>query len=120
MTCQKGRFPPERRLNTPAQYQAVFASGQRSSDTQFIILARPNGSDLPRLGFAIARSRIPRAVARNRLKRAVREYFRRHQDSIGGLDIVVMAQSRATPGDRTALRASLQQHWRKLAQCNAS
>lgn len=120
MTCPKGRYPPERRLNTPAQFQAVFASGRRYSDSQFIILARPNGLDRARLGFAIARSRIPRAVARNRLKRVVREHFRVHQDAVGGLDLVVMAQSKTTTGDRAALRASLRQHWRKLGQCASS
>lgn len=120
MTCPEGRFPPTSRLSTPADFKAVFASGRRFSDSQFIILARPNGTRYPRLGFAVARSRIPLAVARNRLKRVVREYFRSHRDSLGGVDIVVMAQSKATVFDREALRASLQKHWKKIAPCAIS
>lgn len=120
MTCTGQRFSPGRRLSTQADYQAVFSSGRRSSDSQFIILALPNGTQNSRLGFAIARSRIPRAVARNRLKRVVREFFRTHHDDLGGLDLVVMAQSKATVRDRAALRASLQRHWLKLVPCAQS
>ena len=81
------------------------------------MLARVNGLQRPRLGFAIARSRIRSAVARNRLKRIVREYFRTHQHLFGGLDVVVMAQARAEVKDTEKLRASLQKHWQKVAPC---
>ncbi len=117
MTCATGRFPPASRLRTPADFKAVFASSQRSSDSQFIILARVNGLQHPRLGFAIARSRIRSAVARNRLKRIVREYFRTHQDLFGGVDLVVMAQARADVNDSGKLKASLQKHSQKVATC---
>lgn len=120
MTCATGRFPPASRLRAPADFKAVFASSQRSSDSQFIILARANDLQLPRLGFAIARSRIPGAVARNRLKRIVREYFRTHQNRLGGVDMVVMAQAKADVKDSTKLRASLHQHWKKVALCAKS
>ena len=120
MTCATGLFPPASRLRTPADFKAVFASSQRSSDSQFIILARVNGLPRPRLGFAIARNRIPAAVARNRLKRIVREYFRTHQDSLGGVDMIVMAQARADVNNSHKLRASLQKHWHKAALCAPS
>jgi ribonuclease P protein component len=120
VSCPEGPFPPTSRLTTPADFKAVFAAGRRFSDSQFIILARPNGTQCPRLGFAVARNRIPLAVARNRLKRVVRDYFRTHQDGLGGVDIVVMAQSKATVRDPEALRASLQRHWKKIAPCAIS
>ena len=120
MTCATGRFPPASRLRTPADFKAVFASSQRSSDSQFIILARVNGLQRPRLGFAIARSRIRSAVARNRLKRIVREFFRAHQDGFGGVDLVVMAQARADVKDSEKLRASLQRHLQKVTPCASS
>lgn len=98
----------------------MFTTGRRYSDSQFIILARPNGTQCPRLGFAIARNRIPLAVARNRVKRVVREYFRVHQESLGGVDIVVMAHARASVRDAEVLRASLRTHWKKIAPCASS
>lgn len=115
MSCPEGRFPPASRLRTPAEFKAVFSSGRKSSDTHFVILARPNGTPCPRLGFAIARSRIPRATARNRVKRVVREYFRAHQAALGGVDIVVMAHPRAAAGEARALRDSLEKHWKRMA-----
>ena len=120
MTCPTGGFPPARRLLTPADFKAVFASSQRSSDSQFIILARANGLPYPRLGFAIARNRIPSAVARNRLKRIVREFFRMHQENLGGVDLVVMAQAKADVKDPVKLRESLRKHWSKVALCAQS
>ena len=117
MTCATGRFPPASRLLTPADFKAVFDSSRRFSDSQLIILVRLNGLQRPRLGFAVARNRIRSAVARNRLKRIVREYFRTHQDLFGGMDVVVMAQSRATVNDPEKLRASLRKHVQKVATC---
>jgi len=115
VTCATGRFPPASRLRTPADFKAVFAFSQRSSDSQFVILARVNGLQRPRLGFAIARNRIRSAVVRNRLKRIVREYFRTHQDQFGGVDLVVMAQARVDVNDSEKLWASLQKHSQKVA-----
>jgi len=117
VTCATGRFPPASRLRTSADFKAVFASSQRSSDSQFTILACANGLQCPRLGFAIARSRIRSAVVRNRLKRIVREYFRTHRELFGAVDMVVMAQSRADVNDSEKLRASLRKHSEKVAAC---
>ncbi|MBI1731884.1 MAG: ribonuclease P protein component [Gammaproteobacteria bacterium] len=120
VTCATGRFPPGRRLRTPAAFKAVFASGRRSSDSQLVVLSRPNGLAHPRLGLAISRSRIGAAVLRNRLKRVVREYFRSHQPEVGGVDLVVLAQSGVEVMDSAKLRASLERHWKRVALCAQS
>jgi ribonuclease P protein component len=120
VTCPTGRFPPASRLRTAADFKAVFSAGQRSSDPHFTILTRPNGTQRPRLGFAIARSRIPRAVTRNRLKRIVRESFRTAQDGLGGIDLVVMAKPAAGTQERARLRASLNRLWKRIVTCAPS
>jgi ribonuclease P protein component len=115
-----GGFPPARRLSTPADFKAVFASARRSSDSQLVILARENGLAHARLGFAISTGRVRTAVLRNRLKRLVREYFRSHQDELGGVDLVVLAQPGVSVADAARVRESLEKHWKKVAQCASS
>lgn len=107
------------RLTRPSDFQAVFKNGRRFSDSQFVILVRPNGLEHARLGLAISRRYLPTAVARNRVKRIVRESFRRHRSELPPVDLVVLAQrdTRAAPGAQ--LSASLARHWKKIAPCNA-
>ena len=87
----------------------------------FVVLARPNGMGLARLGFAISAKRLHSAVRRNTVKRVVRESFRRWQDRLCGLDLVVMTQRHVDARNRELLRGSIQRHWEKLAQrCGSS
>lgn len=75
----------------------------------------------PRIGLAIAKKIIRKAVHRNVIKRVARESFRLQQQTLGGLDIVVLARKEAldTPVDR--LRMSLEKHWLKLvSKCATS
>lgn len=81
-----------------------------------LVLARDNGLQRPRLGLAIARSKIPRASGRNRVKRIIRESFRRHQQELKGLDLVVLARTNLTHIDNQALFQSLATHWRRQQQ----
>jgi ribonuclease P protein component len=82
-----------------------------------VILSRANGRDYARLGLAISRRHIVSAVKRNRVKRVVRESFRRHRDTLRGLDIVVVAQAATGAADKRTLAMSLARHWKKLATC---
>jgi len=74
-----------------------------------------NGLEGARLGLAIARRHIASAVRRNTVKRVIRESFRLHRATLGGLDIVVMAKAGAAGADKRALAGSLARHWKKLA-----
>lgn len=82
----------------------------------FTILYRPNGTQEPRLGLAIGKKNCRLATQRNRLKRVIRESFRHHRDSLGGIDIVVMNQAAAAGRTNRQLFDSLDKHWR---QCQA-
>lgn len=105
------QFGRDRRLTSPADYQRVFDNARRSADNLVLVLARDNNLQQARLGMAIARSKIPRASARNRVKRVIRESFRRHQQNLSGLDLVVLVRTNLSATDNRALFQSLEAHW---------
>jgi ribonuclease P protein component len=113
-------FPSQLRLKKPADYKKVFAKPVKSSDAYFTLLAIKNDLDHPRLGLAIAKKIIKKAVHRNMIKRAVRENFRIQQDSLGNLDIVVLARREAVDVPQELLRKSLEKHWLRLVSRCAS
>jgi ribonuclease P protein component len=120
VTKHNFNFPPQLRLNKPAEYKKVFAKPVKSSDMYFTLLAIKNDFDHPRLGLAIAKKIIKKAVHRNMIKRAVRESFRIQQDSFGNLDIVVLARREAVDAPLELLRKSLERHWLRLVSRCAS
>ena len=113
-------FSPQLRLKKPAEYKKVFARPVKSSDTYFTLLAIKNDFDHPRLGLAIAKKNIKKAIHRNVIKRAVRENFRMQQQSLGNLDIVVLARREAVDVPQELLRKSLEKHWLRLVSRCAS
>jgi ribonuclease P protein component len=113
-------FPPQLRLKKPAEYKKVFAKPVKSSDTYFTLLAIKNDFDHPRLGLAIAKKNIRKAIHRNVIKRAVRENFRLQQQSLGNMDIVVLARREAVDAPLELLRKSLEKHWLRLVSRCAS
>ncbi len=120
MTEQNFCFPPQLRLKKPAEYKKVFAKPVKSSDTYFTLLAITNDFDHPRLGLAIAKKNIRKAVDRNVIKRVVRENFRIQQQSLGNIDIVVLARREALDASPELLRKSLEKHWLRLVSRCAS
>ena len=114
MIEQNFNFPSELRLKKPAEYKKVFAKPVKSSDTYFTLLAIKNDFDHPRLGLAIAKKNIRKAVHRNVIKRAVRENFRIQQESLGNIDVVVLARREAVDVPQELLRKSLEKHWLRL------
>jgi ribonuclease P protein component len=105
-------FPRSHRLLRPEQFAAVMKRGRRHRDELFTLYYLNNNFGHARLGLAVSRKAAPRAVDRNRLRRQVRESFRHHQQEFAGLDIVVMAQARATRSNNALLRAALAEHWK--------
>jgi ribonuclease P protein component len=83
-------------------------------DAAVVVLARPNGLSYPRLGLAIGRKVVHAAVTRNRLKRLIRESFRRHQRTLGHLDIVVWVRKDLVDPVATAFGHTLDGYWQQL------
>ncbi|NOT13035.1 MAG: ribonuclease P protein component [Methylococcaceae bacterium] len=113
-------FPSQLRLKKPAEYKKVFAKPVKSTDQYFTLLAIRNDFDHPRLGLAIAKKNIKKAVHRNVIKRTIRENFRRQQQRLGNIDIVVLARKEAVEAPLELLRKSLEKHWLKLVTRCAS
>lgn len=68
--------------------------------------------------MVVSRRVSPRAVDRNRIKRQIREDFRLSVTELDDLDYVVVARSAVLKETGAAIRASLQQHWKRLnKQC---
>jgi ribonuclease P protein component len=87
------RFLSRQRLQTGAEFDAVFKRGVRLNGRLFLLVAAPNGRTFDRLGLAVSR-RVGGSVERNRARRLLRESFRRLPHAGGpGVDLVVVARA---------------------------
>lgn len=108
-------FGRKLRLLTASDFKAVFGQADyKVSCAQLLILAINNGDKTPRLGMVIAKKHVRLANSRNRLKRLIRESFRRHQQLLGGLDIVILARSGADSLDNESFTRLLEKLWQDL------
>ena len=104
----------QHRLSRSRNFTRVFQGGRRSVDRFFTVLYRVNDSGYSRLGFAISRKRVGKAVARNRIRRLVRESFRHNRQTLGSVDIVILARETVPTASNPELRQSIEQHWSRL------
>ena len=108
-------FPITLRLTTSAQYQAVFDhSDYRVTSGPFLLLARHNHLNFPRLGLIVSKKNISLAVQRNRIKRLLREFYRRQNKDVRGLDIIIMVRGGVDGFDTQAVLRRLLSLWEKL------
>lgn len=103
-----------------AAYGRVFKKAKRSKDKLFTVLYGANEQPRARLGLAVAKKNCKRAVDRNRIKRLIRESFRKHQDKLAGMDIVVLNQAATHKANNKALLDSLAGHWRRCPDFDGS
>ncbi|WEK33258.1 MAG: ribonuclease P protein component [Candidatus Pseudomonas phytovorans] len=110
-------FSREKRLLTPRHFKAVFDSPTgKVPGKNLLILARENGLDHPRLGLVIGKKSVKLAVQRNRLKRLMRDSFRLHQQSLAGLDIVIVARKGLGDVENPELHQHFGKLWKRLAR----
>jgi ribonuclease P protein component len=110
------RFTRRSRLADKPSFSRVFKKAGRSRDKMFTVLYRSNGAQKSRLGLAIGKKNCRLATGRNRLKRLIRESFRRQQETLPGLDIVVLNQPAAARANNGELFDSLETHWKTCCQ----
>ena len=88
-------FRASQRLSRSRDYQAVYQRGMRKVRGPLMIVARPNGSEVSRLGLSVGR-RVGGAITRNRIKRLLRESFRLSQHELPpGYDLVINVRPHA-------------------------
>jgi ribonuclease P protein component len=101
-------------------FDAAYARGRRTASDFFVVVARANTADGPRLGLAVATKAVGNSVQRNRIRRLIRESFRLRQRELPAWDLVVSARKRARGVASAELRASLDALWDKVKQQCAS
>jgi ribonuclease P protein component len=80
----------ERRLRKSSDFAAARRHGRSWADPLLVLIARRNGADVSRVGFAVGR-RVGNAVVRNRIKRRLRT-LTRPVDIADGWDLVFIAR----------------------------
>lgn len=108
-------FGKSMRLLSSSDFQNVFDDAPlRTSHQHFLLLARRNQLNVPRLGLVIAKKHIRLAVDRNRMKRLIRETFRVKQQQLIGIDVIVLARKGMNDVANTALIEQLNGQWQRL------
>jgi len=109
------RFPRQARLLKPAEFKRVFANPPlRFSAGEILLLATSGESPSPRLGVVAPKKACRLATGRNRFKRQVRESYRLRQDSLGRLDIIILARNGIADLDNAGIRQRLDTLWTRL------
>lgn len=78
-------LPKRRRLHARAEFQKVYAEGQRYDGRLLAAFLRKNELSEHRLGVTASTKAIGKSVDRNRTKRLLRELFRRSGVELMGL-----------------------------------
>lgn len=111
----KWAFGKSLRLLSSNDFQSVFNDAPfRASHQHFLVLARANHLDRPRLGLVIAKKHVRLAVQRNRIKRLIRESFRLQQQSLAGIDVIVLARKGMGELPSAAITKQLNQQWQRV------
>ena len=97
------RFPQSIRLRKRKDFLRVQDQGIKVSVAPLLALALKNSLNVTRLGITVS-SKVGNAVLRNRIRRRLREIFRKRRHWLPeGLDLVLIATSRARTADFESL-----------------
>ena len=108
-------FGKSLRLLSSGDFKSVFDDAPfRASHRHFLILARANQLPVPRLGLVISKKSIRLAVNRNRVKRLIRESFRLRQESLAGLDVIVLSRTGMDELSNADISKQLDQQWQRI------
>ena len=79
-------LPKRCRLSARAEFQKIYAAGQRYDGRLMAAFLRKNELDYHRLGVTASTKAVGKSVDRNRARRLLRELFRRSGDELNGLE----------------------------------
>jgi len=108
-------FPRRVRLLTARDYKSVFDDAPfRASSQELLVLARRSDHPHARMGVVVSKKNCRLATARNRFKRLVRESFRLNQNSLEGLDIIVLARKGIGTHSNQDITRLLTHSWNRI------
>ena len=106
----------DHKLSESEDFQRVFKQNKSLRDRYWLILYRPNGLEVGRLGTAVSKKNVNKAVKRNRIKRIIRETFRKNREELAGVDIVVLVRQGICEKSNRELNDAIIKQWQRLAQ----
>ena len=109
-------LPKQCRLLKPGEFTATMKQGARIRDDLFSVFSVVNQGGPGRIGITVSRRVSLKAVIRNRIKRHVRESFRKNQDTLAGLDMVIIANNKAATASAGNIRTALGKIWEKTTR----
>ena len=111
------RFCGHHKLKNATDFSSVFNEATcKQYGGSILLLAKPSGAPVNRLGMIVAKRYIRRAVDRNKIKRVMREVFRNQSafPVTNCLDIVLLVRGRVSQGGAGSLYKNLELLLNKL------
>lgn len=101
-------------LKENRDFRRLYSRGKYAACSTLVLYWRPNRLDHNRLGITVS-TKLGHAVVRNKIRRRIREICRLHgQQLCQGIDLIVVARSRAPQVDYWKLDRDFQKMARKL------
>lgn len=95
-------------------FRRLYSKGKFAACSTLVIYWRPNGQKHNRLGLTVS-TKLGHAVVRNKIRRRLREIYRLHEEAFQkGVDLVIVARSRAPQVDYWKLDRDFEKMARKL------
>ena len=88
------------------EFRRLYAKGTNAVAPYLVLYARKSGRSTNRLGITVS-TKVGKAVVRNRVRRRIREIYRLHESELHrGVQLVIVARSRAALADYRQLEHS--------------
>ena len=108
-------FSRSNRLICKQAIDSVFAGPVKISRKSIQLRCQPNHQSLARLAIIVSKKVVQQAALRNQYRRIIRESFRHHQETIKGLDLIVIVRSKCTLLDKKLFRNDVDNLWQLAA-----
>ena len=96
------------------EFRRLYSKGQSAATPYLVVYARKTKRQSSRIGFTVS-TKLGGAVTRNRVRRRLREVYRLHEaEFLPGLELVVVARSRAVGAEYRQLERAMLSAGRKL------
>jgi ribonuclease P protein component len=94
-------------LKKNEDFRKIYENGFSLADSFLVMYKLPNNSNENRLGISVSK-KVGNSIVRHHLTRLIREAYRLHEEMFDtGLDIVIVARSRAKNSSYKTIEKSL-------------